>query len=915
MRPAGPPRATYRLQVSAALPMTAVADLVPYLRDLGISHLYASPLMQARRGSTHGYDVVDPTRFDEERGGEEGFAALSGALDEHGLGLLLDVVPNHAAATAENPWWRDVLARGHASPHAAAFDIDWEAPGLDGKVLVPLLGEPYGEALEGGAVRVVARADPEREGDASGGDGGDCIAGRSAFEIAYHEYRLPLSPETVAEVASNGVEAYAGDAGRERLDALLARQHYRLAFWRLAGERLDYRRFFDVHDLVGLRVEVPEVFDAVHARLLALRRAGLVQGLRIDHVDGLRQPGEHLRRLRAALHEAAPHRGECYVVVEKILAAGEDLRPDWSCHGTTGYDFDNEVAALFVEPEGFAELDRVWRAATGATRRFADLRYARKKLVMTKLFGAEISRLARKLLLLAAEDRSARDLPPRSLVAALTEVTACLPVYRTYVDENGPDDADHERLLLAFEDAKRRTADLADPVLPLALGFLRRVLRLALPAHLADRRARWLDFVQDWQQSTGAVMAKGHEDTALYVHARLLSLNEVGGEPPGVAPPGDVDAFHRANARRRALWPATMNATTTHDTKRSEDAGCRISALSEMPAEWEAMTGRWLADNARLQRRLPDGRLAPDANEQLFLYQTLLGAWPLDDAEQSDDFGERIATYMRKALREAKTHSSWLQPDEAYEEAVLGFAADLLRDEAANDFLPAFRALAERLAAVGAWSSLAQVVLKIASPGIPDFYQGTELWDLSLADPDNRRPVDFARRREALADLRRRYQGGEGKRSALIAELLASWRDGRVKLFTTWRALAARAAEPDLLLAGDYQALMPEGTLARPLVAFARAHEGRWLLALVPRWVSALVRAGEPPIGPATWADTWLPLPPESPLVWTDAFTGAELRSEEHRGGRRLAAGIALASFPVALLLGRDVERQARPLP
>jgi len=902
-REPGPPHATYRLQISAAFPMTAAAALVPYLRDLGISHLYSSPLMQARRGSTHGYDVVDPTRFDEERGGEAGFAALSAALEEHGLGLLLDVVPNHAAATAENPWWRDVLARGRASPYAAAFDVDWEAPGLEGKVLLPLLGEPYGEALASGALRLV-----ENTGDR--GQGGTAEDSDKRFAVAYHEHRLPLSPETAAEADALGLESYGGVAGIERLDAMLARQHYRLAFWRLAGERLDYRRFFDVNDLVGLRVEVPEIFDAVHARLLELRREGKLDGLRIDHVDGLRRPGEYLRRLREALHEAAPDRGECYVVVEKILAAGEELRPDWSCHGTTGYDFDNAVAALFVEPAGLVALDRIWRGATDTTQRFADLRYGRKKQVMAKLFGAELGRLGRKLVSLAAEDSSARDLAPRSLVTALVEVTACLPVYRTYVDEAGPDEVDRERLLIACAEAERRAepagerraSELADPVLPPAIAFLRRVLLLEWPAHLADRRGRWLDFVQDWQQATGAVMAKGHEDTALYVHARLLSLNEVGGEPPGVAPPGDADAFHRFNARRRALSPATMNATTTHDTKRSEDAGCRISALSELSREWESLVDRWLATNARLQRRLEDGRVAPDANEQLFLYQTLLGAWPVDAAEPNDDFGERIAAYLRKALREAKTHSSWLAPDEAYEEAVLGFAADLLRKDEENELLPAFRELAERVACLGAWSSLAQVVLKVASPGVPDFYQGTELWDLSLADPDNRRPVDFALRRGLLAKLRRRHDAADDESRALIAELLASWRDGRVKLFATWRALATRTADPELFLAGDYQPVIPEGVSSRHLVSFARAHEGRWLLVVVPRWVSGLASAGEPPIGAATWAETWLPLPREAPATWEDAFTGARLRME----GGRLAAASALAGFPVALLLSRS---------
>jgi (1->4)-alpha-D-glucan 1-alpha-D-glucosylmutase len=519
--------------------------------------------------------------------------------------------------------------------------------------------------------------------------------------------------------------------------------------------------------------------------------------------------------------------------------------------------------------------------------------------VLAELFGSELGRLARRLAALAARHRVGRDLPPSGLRAALVEVTACLPVYRTYLDESGASAADAAWLGEAFAEARARARagpGLPDPVLPLALDFLETVLHLRLPAELASARPEWLDFVALWQQTSGAVMAKGMEDTVLYVHARLVALNDVGGEPPGVDPPGNAGAFHERNRRRSERWPNALTSTSTHDSKRSEDVAARIDVLSEMPAEWEKRLARWGYANAAIRRTLPDGRVAPDPNEEVFLYQTLIGAWPLAD-EELPAFPERVAAYLRKALREAKTHSSWLAPDEAYEEAVLGFGADLLRAGEGNAFLPDFVELVERVAVFGAWGSLAQLVLKIAGPGVPDLYQGTELWDLSLVDPDNRRPVDFPLRLELLAELRRRHASGD--RAGLLAELLAGWRDGRVKLYTTWRALEARRELREPFLHGDYTPLAPEGARARHLVAFARRHGDRWLLAVVPRWLSGLVGVGQPPVGGSVWSDTWLPLPDGAPARWRDTIGGGRVR-----GNGRLAAGEVLESFPVALLTG-----------
>ena len=875
------PDSTYRLQITPRFTLHDAADLVPYLHALGVSHLYSSPILRARAGSEHGYDVIDPGAIDPQRGGEEGFAALSAALAEHGMGLLLDVVPNHMAASPENPWWRDLLARGPASPHARVFDVDWEAPGLEGKVLLPVLGEPYGEALERGDLQLVLEG-----GEAS---------------VAYHEHRFPLSPETAAE--AEVLASHAGSPGHaDALDRVLARQRYRLAWWRLGSEHLDYRRFFDVHELAGVRVEDPAVLEETHRRVLELWRSGRLHGLRIDHVDGLRDPEGYLRRLRDLLTGAV--RGDAdaavespYVVVEKILAGDEELPDGWACHGTTGYEAMNAINGLFVEPAGLAALDRVYRARAGVAERFPAMRAARKRQVLAELFGAEVGRLVRALADLAAAHRVARDLPLASLRDALVEVTACLPVYRTYADERGPSAADAARLDQAFAQARGR-AD-TDPVLPRALDFLEQVLHLRPPPELAARRGEWLDFVRLWQQTSGAVTAKGLEDTALYVHARLIALNDVGGEPPGIEPPGNAGAFHERNRRRRERWPAALTCTSTHDSKRSEDVAARIDVLSEIPAEWEKRLARWTELAAPHRRALADGRVAPDATEELFLYQTLLGAWPLAE-EEWPPFVERMEAYVRKALREAKRSSSWLAPDEAYEEAAIGFARELLEAGKESAFLTDFRELVERVAPFGAWGSLAQLVLKVASPGVPDFYQGTELWDLSLVDPDNRRAVDFARRRELLAELQRRHR--EEDRAALLAALLAEWRDGRVKLYTTWRALEARRADPELFLRGDYQVVTPEGARARNQVAFARRHEGRWLLAVVPRWLTGIVGAQQPPVGASVWADTWLPLPEGAPARWRDAIGEGACESE----GGRLTAGSVLAAFPVALLVGRE---------
>jgi (1->4)-alpha-D-glucan 1-alpha-D-glucosylmutase len=916
------PAATYRLQFGGGFGFAEARELVPYLDALGITDLYASPLLAARTGSPHGYDVTDPTRLNPELGGEEGFAALAAQLRRHGMGLLLDVVANHMAADPENPWWCDVLRHGRGSPFADYFDIDWEPPrtGLAGKVLLPVLGEPYGLVLEKGELV------PEP------GEGG--------FWLRYRERCFPLSPESSADVAarlsealgagpvgaapaagSGGVgtaggalaavrsaqapcgvrarveESLRGLAGDpEWLDRLLERQHYRPAFWRVANREINYRRFFDVYDLVAVRVEEEEVFAATHGRVLELARAGPVTGLRIDHVDGLRDPYAYLQRLQERLgaKEGSP---PFYIVVEKILCGDEELRPEWPVCGTTGYDFLNAVNGLFVDPAGVVALDRLYRSFTGGGKDFASLVREKKRRVVADLFAADLRRLVRQLGRLAEGERHGRDLTLDELEQALVEVTVHLPVYRTYVRDYAVGTRDRGYLERALGEARR-----ARPALERALVFLGRVLLLEFPSYLGPEGRRvWLDFVMRWQQFTGPVMAKGFEDTALYAYNRLVCLNEVGGNPGGQGV--SVAEFHRFNETRLRRWPYTLNATSTHDTKRGEDVRARIAVLSEIPDLWAARVERWVRLNEP-RKRVVRGLPLPDADTEFLLYQTLLGAWPLRE-EEVPEFRERLRAYMLKAVREAKVHTGWLEPDEAYEGALLAFVDRILEPGPENRFLQDFLAFQPFVAYYGALNSLTQVLLKIASPGVPDFYRGTELWDFSLVDPDNRRPVDFGLRAALLAALQERKDDPRG----LAAALLAGWRDGRVKLYLTWRALRFRRNHRRLFTAGDYLPVVAAGRERDHVCAFARRLERTWALVAAPRLCVRLV-GGEPgpegvpplvpPLGEAVWGATTLLLPPGAPEGWRNVLTGEQAVA---RHGTLPLADL-LCSFPVALLHG-----------
>ena len=864
------PTATYRLQFNSQFRFEDAKKIAGYLHDLGITDIYSSPLLRPRKGSMHGYDIVDANALNPELGTEDEFTELHGELDRHGMGLLLDIVPNHMAASHENAWWVSVLENGAQSRFLHYFDIDWR----DDEVLLPILGRPYGEALESKEIQL-------------GFDG-------DGFFLAYYDKRFPLAPQSyhvvleqcADEAAQDGVglelrDLVANDtviansrflkdtlsrlreqsadfaktmdeviarfnSDPDMLDRVIAAQWYRLAYWRVAAETINYRRFFDVTDLVGIRVENPEVFEMRNKLILELIEQGKVTGVRIDHIDGLHDPINYLTKLQIRLG------GEFYVVVEKILEHGEPLPASFACAGTTGYDFLDTANAVFVDPAGVGRLTEMYHRYTSLTTSYEDLVYERKKQVIDALFFGEMRALGAHLTQLAAADRNARDLAPSELLAALVEITSCMPVYRTYIREGHVSDEDRAYLMHAIAEARRR----AKNVDARAMTFVERVLLLAPPTYLKHEEEKWLGYVLRWQQFTGRVMAKGVEDTAFYNYNRLISLNEVGGEPGRGSDFDPVAELHARNEVIERDWPHTMNATSTHDTKRAEDVRSRIHVLSEIPEEWEREVKKWTRINAPLKR---DG--VPHPNEELLIYQTLVGMWPLDRAEE-ESVAPRLQEYLEKAAREAKTHSSWIAQNAEYEQALKDFAAAVVAHE---PFLAPFRRFQKRVAFHGFLNSLAQVVLKVCSPGVPDFYQGTEVWDFSLVDPDNRRPVDYPLRSSSLASL------------APPAQLLRAWPDGRIKLFVTARSLAVRSRHA-------FAGYRPVETGTPNALAFLRGDD---VLVVVPRLTSQLGK--QLPLG-EVWGSHAL----DVPGTWRNAFTEETPAS--------LALRDVFASFPVAIL-------------
>jgi (1->4)-alpha-D-glucan 1-alpha-D-glucosylmutase len=903
------PRATYRIQLNKTFTLQDATALVPYLASLGISHVYCSPYFRARPGSMHGYDVVDHNSLNPEIGTREDLEAFVTALRAHGMGHILDIVPNHVGVMgADNAWWMDVLENGPSSQYAEFFDIDWQPAG---KLIVPVLGDAYGAVLERGELEL--RYEPDR----------------GSFAVFYHEHRFPLDPRTYPEILQRArthddelgrlIIAFRGlpersperDALKQRLAALLAgspdvaqavqaavasfigsvdkpesfdalhalldAQAFRLAYWRVASDDINYRRFFDVNDLAALRMENETVFDTTHALTLELIRSGKLDGLRIDHPDGLNDPEQYFRRLQ----ERA---GPLYVLVEKITAGFERLPKTWPVHGTTGYNFANLVNGLFVDSRAKSRLDRIYRTFIVDYVEWADTAYDSKILILRHALAAELNVLANQITRIAQADRRTRDFTLGTLRRAITEIIACFPVYRTYV-AGGASDDDRRYIDWALSVARRRSST-TDPAL---FEFI----RSALLAETDSDAVR--AFAMKFQQVTAPVTAKGVEDTALYRFNRLVSLNEVGGEPEsfGVS----VRSFHADCRHRSENWPHEMLATSTHDTKRSEDVRARIDVLSELPALWRRSLQRWSHIN-RARRRVVDDLPAPGPHAEYLFYQTLLGTWPLESLDDAAfaTYRERIEEYMIKASREAKRRTSWANVNADYEEALRQFVRASLERREGNPFPDEVGATARRLARSGFINSLAQALLKLTVPGVPDIYQGNELWDFSLVDPDNRRPVDYERRRALLAEL---------ERTDDAPSLLDSLQDGRAKLLLTWKALQFRRANDALFRDGSYTPLRTTGEYANHLVAFARKHEDSLAIVIVPRLSARLLGEREGlPLGADVWSDTAIELPVRRNPGndFESVLDGARVMSSDENGTRLIAAADALARWPVALL-------------
>ncbi|MEJ2671329.1 MAG: malto-oligosyltrehalose synthase [Deltaproteobacteria bacterium] len=947
--------ATYRLQFHQGFGFLEARSILPYLKNLGITTLYSSPLFKARRGSLHGYSVTNPLELNPELGSKAGFDHLVHKLKVQGMELLLDVVPNHMAMSPSNPWWMDVLENGARSPYAVFFDIDWTPSKgtLHNRVLLPILGKPFGQTLENQELKLSLEEegfrinfydyhfplDPKTYGDILTyrlaeleqqlGEGDPAILGlhglitmvehlppRTAISAAKYRERQRTKQElqkrlwllyqgspAIREFLDANVRLFNGRRGDpasfEPLDTLLARQAYRLAFWQVTLDIINYRRFFSINELIGIRVEDPRVFEATHALLFKLVKDGKVNGVRVDHIDGLYDPQEYLLRLKERLtpkDKSAVDFPGFTIYVEKILSQTEPLPQDWPVCGTTGYDFLNMVNGVLVDEAGHEELASLYARLTGFTGTFTDLVYEKKKLTIETLFGGEMESLGHDLNMLAEQDRHGQDISYQALVKALKEVTACLPIYRTYIRDYEVSSRDRRYLEDTLEEAMQRNPDPGVAV----YYFLRRVLLLQfLPSFTVEKQESWLRFVMRWQQYTGAIMAKGLEDTALYVYNCLTSLNEVGSE----SHPVPVFEFHHFNADRQANWPRALNATSTHDSKRSEDVRQRLNVLSEMPRQWEECLSRWRTFNQKHLLRI-GAEPVPDPNEEMLIYQTMVGFWPLAEPDRAN-LKNRLEAYVIKAAREAKVYTRWIAPDCDHEDALLAFVDAILKPSPDNRFLKDFNQFQAQLAYFGALNSLSQVVLKIASPGIPDFYQGTEIWDFSLVDPDNRRPVNYQKRLALFKELKQKESRA---RKTLQSRLLQRWQDGAIKLFITSKALNFRRTHPELFLEGEYLPLHGQGKSARHLVAFARRRGENWVLAVTPRLCSQLTPAGTPPLGAAVWQNDSLSLPSGAPEKWENVFFPDTIRVSPGSSGPELPLAAIFRHLPVALLAGQAVE-------
>ncbi|MGA1839013.1 MAG: malto-oligosyltrehalose synthase [bacterium] len=926
------PVSTYRIQFSPSFDFNSAREIIHYLLELGISDLYASPIFKVRRGSMHGYDVVDPNQLNPELGDTENFERLIAELRSMDMFWLQDIVPNHMAYDSQNEMIMDLLENTENSKFYHFFDIDWDHfyDSLKKKLLTPFLGKFYSESLEDAEIQL--RYD------------------QNGLSVNYYSLRLPLRLESYVRVFKHNIKVLEGTLGQNNpelikflgtlhliddlanikefkpeydqvkhakgmlwklymqnptikafmdanilffngekgqpdsfthLDDLLAEQPFRLSFWKVAAEEINYRRFFSINDLISLRVEDEEVFTFTHELIFKLVDDKKFDGLRIDHIDGLWDPTTYLERLREKTDQT-------YIVAEKILDFDEKFPPFWPIQGTTGYDFMNHINGVFCRKGNKKAFSKIYDGFTDFHLSFEDLVPEKKRLIIEKHMAGNIDNLAHIMKKIAVKDRYGKDITLYALKRALVEVMSFFPVYRSYINENKFSDTDKLYISRAIRDALRINPDLV-----YEMSFIEKFFSPDFSKQLNDEENEQLTyFIMQFQQFTSSIMAKGFEDTVLYIYNKLISLNEVGGNPDrfGVS----EEEFHTFSQYRAVHLPHTLNATSTHDTKRGEDVRARINVLSEIPGEWESHLKNWHRINRRFKKRVNSAYM-PDGNDEYFLYQTLIGAFPFD-AGELPQLTDRIKNYIIKAVREAKRHTAWIKPDTEYEDACLHFVEEILRPGDENIFLKEFMSFQKKIVFYGIFNSLSQTLAKITSPGVPDFYQGTELWDLNLVDPDNRRPVDYQKREYFLKDIRKKSQHDI---LGLINELLENKEDGRIKLFLIYKALKTRRERQDIFQNGIYIPIKTEGRFRDCIIAYAKNYQDRLAITVIPRFLTNLIKEGVFPLGEQVWEDTRLVLPDElSSFSWTNAITDQPVSGEGP-----LLAGKIFEHFPVGLLI------------
>ncbi len=920
------PVATYRLQLHHQFNFADAQNIVDYISVLGISDIYASPIFKAVGDSIHGYDIVDPTQINPQLGGKDGFASLMSKVKDKGLGWVQDIVPNHMAFDSSNRLLMDIFESGPRSKFYQFFDVQWDHPyeHLRGKMLTPILGDMYGLCLDkneikiffdenGFSVRVSAQVLPLKidgyakiltanlpllEQNIQRQDEHFIqflevieslknISELIPYDERYHRislaktrlWKLYMGNATIKNYIDGIITSLNGTPGDpaslNRLDELLSEQVFRLSFWKVGNEELNYRRFFTINSLLSLKMERKEVFDLTHELIMQLVKAGDFTGLRVDHVDGLYDPPAYLTRIRQ-------REEDIYIVIEKILDIHEHLPACMPVQGTTGYDFLNVVNGLFVDTHTEKIFDRTYTAFTGLRTPYRDLVSEKKRFFMGKHMAGDIDNLAHLLKHILNRNRYGKDMTMYALRRAIVEVMAQFPVYRAYMCEGQGIEEGRAHI----KEAVARAQNL-NPGLLHELAYMGKVLLLDFPAEVGvEEKEEYYHFTKKFQQYSGPLMAKAAEDTTFYIYNRFISLNEVGGDPSvfGISP----EDFHEFMQERQRRWPLAINATSTHDTKRGEDARARLNVLTEMPEAWEHMVRMWSKINKKKKRSV--GALkVPDKNEEYFIYQALVGAYPFDQREHAA-FAVRLKDYMIKSLREAKVHTAWINPNTAYEEGCLYFIDALLRPGANNAFLKSFLEFHQKVALPGVGNSLAQVLLKITCPGLPDFYQGSELWDLSFVDPDNRRPVDYERRMELLDKIK-----GQTGNADFLSDLIKNKEDGRLKFWFTYKMLQFRQVHKELFLKGDYMPLAAKGTGQKHILGFARKLGQTWVVIAVPRFSTQMTDG---------WQDTALVLPEGAPSQWEHALTGAC----SHAAGEIQLVQL-LQEFPVVVLSAKEAPK------